>query len=86
MNAKEFFVKVSRMRDAQKMYFKYRSDERLQEAFRLQEEVDKEILRTMMSLSQQELNEMFSDEKDIHTNRQDDNLQGVYPRRPSASR
>lgn len=74
MNAKEFFVKVSRMRDAQKMYFKYRSDERLQEAFRLQEEVDKEILRTMMSLSQQELNEMFSDEKDIHTNRRDDNL------------
>lgn len=65
MNAKDFFVKVSRMRDAQKMYFKYRSDERLQEAFRLQEEVDKEILRTMMSLSQQELNEMFGDEKDI---------------------
>lgn len=74
MNAKEFFVKVSRMRDAQKMYFKYRSDERLQEAFRLQQEVDNDILQEMMSLSQQELNEMFSDEKDIHTNRQDDNL------------
>lgn len=74
MNAKEFFVKVSRMRDAQKMYFKYRSDERLQEAFRLQEEVDNDILKEKMSLSQQELNEMFSDEKDIHTNRQDDNL------------
>ena len=74
MNAKEFFVKVSRMRDAQKMYFKYRSDERLQEAFRLQEEVDNDILQEKMSLSQQELNEMFGDEKDIHTNRQDDNL------------
>lgn len=74
MNAKEFFVKVSRMRDAQKMYFKYRSDERLQEAFRLQQEVDNDILKEKMSLSQQELNEMFSDEKDIHTNRQDDNL------------
>lgn len=74
MNAKEFFVKVSRMRDAQKMYFKYRSDERLQEAFRLQQEVDNDILQEKMSLSQQELNEMFSDEKDIHTNRQDDNL------------
>ena len=74
MNAKEFFVKVSRMRDAQKMYFKYRSDERLQEAFRLQQEVDNDILQEKMSLSQQELNEMFSDEKDIHTNRQDDDL------------
>lgn len=74
MNAKEFFVKVSRMRDAQKMYFKYRSDERLQEAFRLQQEVDNDILQEKMSLSQQELNEMFSDEKDIHTNRRDDNL------------
>ena len=74
MNAKEFFVKVSRMRDDQKMYFKYRSDERLQEAFRLQQEVDNDILQEKMSLSQQELNEMFSDEKDIHTNQQDDNL------------
>lgn len=74
MNAKEFFVKVSRMRDAQKMYFKYRSDERLQEAFRLQQEVDNDILQEKMSLSQQELNEMFSNEKDIHTNRRDDNL------------
>ena len=74
MNAKEFFVKVSRMRDAQKMYFKYRSDERLQEAFRLQQEVDNDILQEKMSLSQQELNEMFSNEKDIHTNRQNDNL------------
>ena len=74
MNAKEFFVKVSRMRDAQKMYFKYRSDERLQEAFRLQQGVDNDILQEKMSLSQQELNEMFSDEKDIHTNRRDDNL------------
>ena len=65
MNAKEFFVKVSRMRDAQKMYFKYRSDERLQEAFRLQEEVDNDILKEKMSLSQQELNEMFGNEENI---------------------
>ena len=65
MNAKEFFVKVSRMRDAQKMYFKYRSDERLQEAFRLQQEVDNDILKEKMSLSQQELNEMFGNEENI---------------------
>lgn len=65
MNAKEFFVKVSRMRDAQKMYFKYRSDERLQEAFRLQQEVDNDILQEKMSLSQQELNEMFGNEENI---------------------
>ena len=58
MNAKEFFVKVSRMRDAQKMYFKYRSDERLQEA-------DNDILKEKMSLSQQELNEMFGNEENI---------------------
>ena len=60
MNAKQFFVKVARMRDAQKMYFKYRSDERLQEALRLEKEIDKEILRVKLSLSQQEINDLFN--------------------------
>ena len=60
MNAKQFFVKVARMRDAQKMYFKYRSDERLQKALQLEQDIDKEILRVKLSLSQQEINDLFN--------------------------
>ena len=60
MNAKQFFVKVAQMRDAQKMYFKYRSDERLQEALQLEQDIDKEILRVKLSLSQQEINDLFN--------------------------
>jgi hypothetical protein len=60
MNAKQFFVKVARMRDAQKMYFKYRSDERLQEALRLEKEIDQEILRVNLALSQKESEELFN--------------------------
>lgn len=58
MNAKQFFVLVSKMRDAQKMYFKYRSDERLQEALRLEKEIDQEILRVNLALSQKESEEL----------------------------
>ena len=60
MNAKQFFVKVSRMRDAQKMYFKYRTNERLQTALQLEQDIDKEILRVKLSLSQQEINDLFN--------------------------
>ena len=60
MNAKQFFVKVARMRDAQKNYFKYRTNERLQEALQLEKEIDQEILRVKLSLSQQELNDLFN--------------------------
>lgn len=60
MNAKEFFVKVSRMRDAQKMYFKYRSNDNLQTALQLEKEIDQEILRVTLALSQKESEELFN--------------------------
>ena len=60
MNAKQFFVMVARMRDAQKMYFKYRTNERLQTALQLEQDIDKEILRVKLSLSQQEINDLFN--------------------------
>ena len=60
MNAKEFFVKVSRMRDAQKNYFKYRSNDNLQTALQLEKEIDQEILRVTLSLSPKESEELFN--------------------------
>ena len=60
MNAKQFFVKVARMRDAQKMYFKHRTNDNLQTALQLEQDIDKEILRVKLSLSQQEINDLFN--------------------------
>ena len=60
MNAKQFFVKVSKMRDAQKMYFKHRTNERLQEALQLEKEIDQEILRVNLALSPKESEELFN--------------------------
>ena len=48
------------MRDAQKMYFKYRTNERLQEALQLEKEIDQEILRVSLALSQKESEELFN--------------------------
>jgi hypothetical protein len=60
MNAKQFFVMVARMRDAQRQYFKHRTKDNLQTALQLEQDIDKEILRVKLSLSQQELNDMFN--------------------------
>lgn len=60
MNAKQFFVLVSKMRDAQRQYFKHRTNDNLQTALQLEQDIDKEILRVKLSLSQQELNDMFN--------------------------
>lgn len=43
MNAKEFFIKVVEVRNAQKTYFKDRSNVNLQNAKRLERELDDEI-------------------------------------------
>ena len=59
MNAKQFFVLVSKMRDAQRQYFKHRTNDNLQTALQLEQDIDKEILRVKLSLSQQELNDLF---------------------------
>lgn len=60
MNAKQFFVLVARMRDAQRDYFKHRNNENLQTALQLERNVDDEILRVKLSLSQQEIHDMFN--------------------------
>lgn len=60
MNAKQFFVLVARMRDAQRQYFKHRTNDNLQTALQLEQDIDKEILRVKLSLSQQELNDLFN--------------------------
>lgn len=45
MNAKEFFEKVVKMREAQKNYFKTRSSMDLQLSKKLEREIDNEIAR-----------------------------------------
>lgn len=45
MDAKTFFDKVKRMREAQKNYFKLRSPHYLNESKRLEKEIDDEIKR-----------------------------------------
>lgn len=45
MDAKEFFKKVSLMREAQKNYFKTRSSRYLSESRSLEKEIDTEIER-----------------------------------------
>ena len=60
MNAKQFFVMVSKMRDAQRQYFKHRTNDNLQTALQLEQDIDKEILRVKLSLSQQEWNDLFN--------------------------
>lgn len=60
MNAKQFFVMVARMRDAQRQYYKHRTNDNLQTALQLEQDIDKEILRVKLSLSQQEINDLFN--------------------------
>lgn len=45
MSPKEFFDKVSRMREAQKEYFRTRSGRALSDSKRLEKEIDGEIER-----------------------------------------
>jgi hypothetical protein len=50
MNAREFFDKVSAMRNAQKKYFETRDKDVLSEAKRLEKEIDAEIRRVEIVL------------------------------------
>lgn len=45
MNAKEFYIVVKKMRDAQRNYFKYRTKQFLDESKLLERTIDKEIER-----------------------------------------
>ena len=51
MDKREFFEKVSEMRDAQKEYFKTRSNASLNKSKNLEKEIDEEILRVRRILS-----------------------------------
>jgi hypothetical protein len=50
MNARQFFDKVVEMRNAQKKYFETRDKDVLDEAKRLEKEIDAEILRVEIVL------------------------------------
>ena len=45
MNAKEFFLKVKEMREAQRQYFKFRTSSDLARSKKLEKEIDDEIKR-----------------------------------------
>lgn len=51
MDKREFFDKVSEMRDAQKEYFRTRSSASLTKSRNLEKEIDNEILRVRKILS-----------------------------------
>ena len=51
MDKREFFEKVSEMRDAQKEYFSTRSSASLNKSKKLEKEIDNEILRVRKILS-----------------------------------
>ena len=51
MDKREFFDKVSEMRDAQKEYFRTRSSASLNKSKMLEKEIDDEILRVRKILS-----------------------------------
>lgn len=57
MRPKEFFDQVAAMRDAQREYFKTRSTSSLAKAKRLEEVIDREILRVKVILDERERNQ-----------------------------
>lgn len=57
MKPKEFFDQVATMRDAQREYFKTRSASSLAKAKRLEEVIDREILRVKVILDERERNQ-----------------------------
>lgn len=63
MNAKDFFLLVSEMRQAQKTYFKTRSPGSLNESKQLEKMVDAEIERVSKLTTEPQLN--FKDDENI---------------------
>lgn len=57
MNAKEFFDKVSEMRQAQKAYFKMRTSTDLRRCKQLEKEIDQEIERVSCIIREREQRE-----------------------------
>ena len=63
MNAKDFFLLVSEMRQAQKTYFKTRSPGSLNESKQLERRVDAEIERVSRLTTEPQFN--FNDDESI---------------------
>lgn len=59
MDAKTFFLLVSKMRDKQKEYFKTRSNSTLTACKKLEKEVDEEIMRVNNILDQKKEPTLF---------------------------
>lgn len=59
MNARQFFNLVSRLREAQKRYFKTRSSADLQSSKQLEKEVDAEIERVNTIIQQKQNPKLF---------------------------
>lgn len=59
MNARQFFNLVSRLREAQKRYFKTRSSADLQSSKQLEKEVDEEIRRVNDIIQQKQNPKLF---------------------------
>ncbi len=59
MNSKQFFDKVSQMREAQKMYFKTKSAQYLRESKSLEKEIDMEIERVNKIVAQKQNPQLF---------------------------
>lgn len=60
MNAREFFNKVSEMREAQKEYFRYRATIALNKSKRLEREIDAEIERVKAIEGRPQQPELFN--------------------------
>ena len=59
MNSKQFFDKVSQMREAQKMYFKTKSAQYLRESKSLEKEIDMEIERVNKIVAKKKNPQLF---------------------------
>lgn len=59
MTAKQFFDLVSRMRDAQKLYFKTRASTALHKSKAIESEVDAEIERANIIISERQEPKLF---------------------------
>lgn len=59
MNARQFFNLVSRLREAQKRYFKTRSSADLQSSKQLEKELDAEIERVNTIIQQKQNPKLF---------------------------
>ncbi len=63
MNSKVFYMKVKRMREAQRRYFRTRSEKALSDARRIEQEIDAEIERVEAILRQQQrVTDLFGDD------------------------